>query len=133
MMAEINIKDYDGGPLVLMPIDGEVSERNKDGFFQKYWRPAVAALYLMLCLLDYGVRPLVNQYYAKQFDLSATVEAIKPLEPSVQVKALEIAARNEIWPPILNDMVHLAFGAILSAAATTRGMEKIQRAKNGKG
>lgn len=92
----------------------------------------MAVLYLLLVFLDYGVRPVVNQVYANKFDLSATVEAIKPLEPVVQVKALEIAARNEIWPPILNEFVHLAFGAILSASAATRGFEKIQREKNKK-
>ncbi|KKM15695.1 hypothetical protein LCGC14_1693420 [marine sediment metagenome] len=104
----------------------------KDHFFQKYWRPAMAGLYMLLMILDYGVRPLVNQYHANEFDLSVTVEAIAPLDPSVQVKALDIASRNEIWPPILNEFVHLAFGAILTAAATTRGFEKVKRLDKGK-
>lgn len=104
----------------------------KDNFFQKYWRPAMAGLYMLLMILDYGVRPIVNQYYAKDFDLSVTVEAIAPLNPSVQVKALDIASRNELWPPILNEFTHLAFGAILTAAATTRGFEKMKRLDNRK-
>ena len=105
----------------------------KDSFFQKYWRPAMAGLYMLLMILDYGVRPVVNQYYANKFDLADSVAAIIELDPSVQVKALDIASRNEVWPPILNEFVHLAFGAILTAAATTRGFEKIQRLKkNGK-
>ena len=131
-MAEITIKDYDGEkPLLISPVNQETLNPKKDSFLQKYWRPSMAILYLFLCLLDYGVRPVVNQYYANKFDLSATVEAIQPLDPAVQVKALEIAARNEIWPPILNEFVHLAFGAILTAAATTRGLEKMKR--NGQG
>lgn len=105
-------------------------ELTKDNFFQKYWRPAMAGLYMLLMILDYGVRPVVNQYYAKKFDLATSVAAISELDPSVQVKALDIASRNEIWPPILNEFVHLAFGAVLTAAATTRGFEKIQREKN---
>ena len=104
----------------------------KDNFFQKYWRPAMAGLYMLLMILDYGVRPVVNQYYASDFDLSVTVEAIAPLDPAVQVKALDIASRNELWPPILNEFVHLAFGAILTASAATRGMEKMKRLDNGK-
>jgi len=104
----------------------------KDNFFQKYWRPGMAGLYMLLMVLDYGVRPLVNQWHANEFDLSATVVAISPLDPQVQVKALDIASRNEIWPPILNEFVHLAFGAILTAAATTRGMEKMRRLDKGK-
>jgi len=69
-------------------------ELSKDNFFQKYWRPAMAGLYMLLMVLDYGVRPMVNQYYANKFDLSVTVEAIAPLEPTVQVKALDIASRR---------------------------------------
>ncbi len=131
-MTEIIIKDYDGKkPLLVTPVNPEDVASKKDAFVQKYWRPAMAILYLFLCLLDYGIRPVVNQYYAKQFDLAITVQAIKPLESAVQIKALEIAARNEIWPPILNEFVHLAFGAILTAAATTRGLEKMKR--NGQG
>ena len=129
-MAKISIEDYEGGPLLLTPVEG--TEPVKENIFKAYWRPAMAGLYLLLCLLDYGVRPIVNQYYANQFDLAAVVEIVQTLPPATQVKALEIAARNEIWPPILNEFVHLAFGAIIAAAATTRGMEKIQRAKNGK-
>lgn len=104
----------------------------KDNFFQKYWRPAMAGLYMLLMILDYGVRPLVNQWHANEFDLSATVVAISALDPQVQVKALDIASRNEIWPSILNEFVHLAFGAILTAAATTRGFEKMKRLDNRK-
>ncbi len=131
-MTEIIIKDYDGEkPILVSTINQEDVRTEKDSSIQKYWRPSVAILYLILCLLDYGVRPIVNQYYAKQFDLTVTVEAIKPLESVVQVKALEIAARNEIWPPILNEFFHLAFGAILTAAATTRGLEKMKRKGQG--
>lgn len=110
----------------------EIAKRNQtqDGFLQKYWRPAAAVLYLSLCFLDYAVRPIVNQYYARDFDLVTATIAIEKLEPATQVRALEIASRNELWPPIMNEFVHLAFGAMLSAAATTRGMEKIQREKN---
>jgi len=130
-MADIKITNYDNDkPILVSPVNYEHITPKEDSFLQKYWRPAMAILYLLLVFLDYGIRPIVNQYYAKEFDLSATVEAIKPLDPSVQVKALEIAARNEIWPPILNEFVHLAFGAILTAAATTRGLEKIQKQKN---
>lgn len=109
----------------------QIIDRNKkDNFIQKYWRPSMAVLYLLLCSLDYGIRPVANQYYAKQFDLATTVQEIKDLEPATQIRALEIASRNEIWPPILNEFVHLAFGAILTGAAVTRGLEKVNREKN---
>lgn len=102
----------------------------KDNFLQKTWRPAIAVLYLTLLLLDYGIRPVVNQFMADDFDLAATVEVVKDLESSTQIRVIDIAAKHEKWPPILNEFVHLAFGTILTAAAATRGMEKTTRIKN---
>jgi hypothetical protein len=127
-MATIQIEDYDGGPLVILPVDEAPEE--KESAFKQYWRPAMAILYLLLCFLDYAVRPIVNELSAKNFDLAETVAVIQNLNPSLQVTALEIASTHEKWPPILSEFVHMAFGAILTGAAITRGMEKTARAKN---
>lgn len=126
-MATIQIEDYDGGPLVILPVDEAPEE--KESAFKQYWRPAMAILYLLLCFLDYAVRPIVNELSAKNFDLAETVAVIQNLNPSLQVTALEIASTHEKWPPILSEFVHMAFGAILTGAAITRGMEKTARVK----
>ena len=101
----------------------------KEGFVQRYWRPAMAILYLIMCTLDYVVRPLYNEIFTAEFNAIKIAQELKGLEISVQMAALEIAAAKENWGPILNEFVHLAFGAIIGAAATTRGLEKTQRAK----
>lgn len=101
----------------------------KEGFFQKYWRPAVAILYILLLILDYMVRPVVNQYYAKDFNFAQSVAVIKDLDPAVQLPALELSAKQEKWPPILPEFLHMALGAIITASAATRGWEKANRAK----
>jgi hypothetical protein len=92
-------------------------------WYQRAWRPSMAAIYMMLCILDYGVRPIVNYYQTKIYSLSQIVETIQELEPTVQIQILN-QSRQEAVPPILSEFVHLAFGAILGVAAFSRGMEK---------
>lgn len=92
-------------------------------WYQRAWRPSMAAIYMMLCILDYGIRPIVNYYQTKIYSLSETVSIIQDLEPTVQIQILN-QSRQEAVPPILSEFVHLAFGAILGVAAFSRGMEK---------
>lgn len=109
----------------------DVAERQETKF-QKYWRPACAGVYLFLVVVDYAVRPAINYLLRKDFDLANTVAEIINLDPAVQVKIIETVANAEAITPILPEFVHLAFGAILGAAAYTRGKEKIARLQNGK-
>lgn len=102
-----------------------------DDWFNKSWRPAMALLYFFLCVLDYGIRPLTNIIESKKFDLVKTVEIIHELPAATQVQLLQLSKDKEPWPPILNEFVHVAFGAILGVAAYTRGTEKIERIKRG--
>lgn len=100
-----------------------------ESWYQRSWRPMMAYLYLFLCFLDYGVRPAVNYYLFKQFNLVQVVSTIKELDPTVQVQIIEVLRHDEAIEPILSEFVHLAFGAILGAAAFTRGQEKGTRIK----
>lgn len=100
-----------------------------ESWYQRSWRPMMAYLYLFLCFLDYGVRPAVNYYLFKQFNLVQVVSTIKDLEPTVQIQIIEVLRQDEAIEPILSEFVHLAFGAILGAAAFTRGQEKTNRIK----
>lgn len=93
-------------------------------WYQRSWRPMMAFLYLTLCLLDYGVRPAINFYFFKQFNLVQTVESIQNLDSAVQIQIIEVLRKNEAIQPILPEFVHLAFGAILGVAAYSRGKEK---------
>lgn len=92
-------------------------------WYQRTWRPMMAAIYMFLCILDYGIRPMINYYQSTTFNLAAIVETIKPLEPIVQIEVIN-AAKQETITPILTEFVHLAFGAILGVAAFSRGSAK---------
>lgn len=93
-------------------------------WYQRSWRPMMAFVYMMLCVLDYGVRPLVNYIiYKKSDNLADVVSTIKDLDPVVQVKVID-SMKEETLKPILSEFVHLAFGAILGVAAFSRGQRK---------
>ena len=98
---------------------GDYAER----WYQRMWRPMMAGIYMFLCVLDYGVRPMINYAFSKQFNLAETVFIIKDLEPTVQVRILD-NSKQVLMDPILTEFVHLAFGAILGIAAFSRGSEK---------
>lgn len=88
----------------------------------------MAFLYGFLCLIDYAIRPAVNYYHYREFNLSATVSAIQPLDPSVQGQALLLAKDKMAIEPILNEFVHISFGAILGISAYSRYWQKIDEA-----
>lgn len=92
-------------------------------WYQRMWRPSMAAIYMLLCVLDYGVRPMINYYQATEVDVIEIVQEIEDLQPSVQMQIIE-QTRQEYIPPILTEFVHLAFGAILGVAAFSRGSQK---------
>lgn len=100
---------------------------NYDTTYQKHWRPLGAAVYFFLVIFDYFLRPLINTKNLDKFDLSTTVESIKNLDPSIQIKLVEIAEESTKISPILPEYVHYTFAAILGASAWTRGKEKIER------
>lgn len=92
-------------------------------WYQRAWRPSMAFIYMMLCVLDYGVRPMVNYFQAKEYDLPEIIMNITDLDPAVQVQVLSQSKQNVI-DPILSEFVHLAFGAILGISAFSRGASK---------
>ena len=98
---------------------GDVAEM----WYQRMWRPGMAAIYMFLCILDYGVRPMINYYQSTNYDLPMVVRTIENLEPSAQIEVLRLSSQKPI-DPILTEFVHLAFGAILGVAAFSRGSSK---------
>ena len=108
-----------------------------EGKFQKYWRPAAATVYLLICLFDFVAMPLVVQASHKQVDWTAAVtQSLKFSDPAAQMHALDVLTErsSRVWDPLTlkeSAFFHIAFGAILGAAAFTRGQEKIERARRG--
>ena len=84
----------------------------ESSWIKNYWRPMMAYQYLVVCLCDFVVFPLLTMVLPK---LIGT--------PYVQ------------WDPLTlkeSGFYHLSMGAIIGVAAWTRGQEKIQAVWNGK-
>lgn len=86
-----------------MEIFGKKRTNIKDVFYDtwytKYWRPAMAWQYLVICLFDLMIMPLVF-----------------------------LMVKGGIWEPMTlkgGGLYHVAMGAIVGVTAWTRGQEKI--------
>ena len=86
----------------------------QEPWYQRLWKPSIAYTYLFLVIGDYALRPTLNYFRAKQFDLTETVQAILPLPPTTQVVVLQNMQKNDM-PPILSEFVHIAFGAMIAS------------------
>lgn len=107
-------------------------EKHKHKLFEwmrHYWRPIMAMLYGLILFIDFVIRPIVNITYANNFSLAHTVQSVKELDPAVQIQAIDIASRNELWPQITSQEVHYVFLVLLGITAWTRGMEKTETIK----
>jgi len=74
-------------------------------WIKHYWRPAMAYQYLLVCLFDFIIFPMVTMAFYASTD-------------QVYVQ----------WQPITlnaSGFYHLAMGAIIGVSAWTRGQEKI--------
>ena len=97
-------------------IDDEVVKeqlkKEEEHWVKAYWRPAMGWLYMLICLCDFIVFPVVAMFLPviyKGFGLQANYVAWQSLTLSN------------------GGLIHLAFGAILGVSAWTRGQEKLAK------
>lgn len=82
---------------------------NKEDWMQKKWRPMMAIMYMIVCVFDFVVFPIM--FTGVQF---------------WEVEAVNDAFRQ--WNPITlggGGLFHVAMGAVLGVTAWSRGQEKI--------
>lgn len=82
----------------------------EEHWIQKYWRPAMAMQYLIVCLFDFMLAPIGLTFYC------------------AYAKVAYIA-----WVPLTlqeSAFYHLSMAAILGVAAWTRGQAQIETIKN---
>lgn len=97
------------------------------------WRHIAAYTYLMICIFDFMGMPIFYEIANPRTSTSELVAIVKPIEPASQVQALQILHEERSWEPLTlseGGLFHMAFGAILGAAAFTRGQEKTARARH---
>ena len=98
-------------------------------FIKENWRPLAALTYLTICVFDFIIAPYLIQ--AQPTDLAEVFKYVLQLPESQQANALSILYTKGQWESLTlqgGGMFHIAFGAILGAAAWTRGMEKREQA-----
>jgi len=107
-----------------------------EGWYKKYWRPMLAAVYAVIVVFDFLVMPIILEINNTKYTAQQAVElSLQYTDASAQTSALSIFTNTRTWNPLTlmgGGMFHLAFGALLTGAAVTRGMEKKQHAENGK-
>jgi hypothetical protein len=82
---------------------------NNETWVQNRWRPALGWSYVMVCLFDFIIAPLLWGYF--QMD-----NGITPVT---------------VWEPLTlqyNGLYHMAMGAVLGVTSWSRGQEKINGA-----
>ncbi len=110
-------------------IDGITPTLIHDKWYQKWWRPCVAFVYLGILILDFAVMPIIYELDRPDPAVAVTL-ALQFENPGAQVQALQTLQAQRNWAPITilgGGLFHIAMGAILAGSAITRGMEKRQR------
>jgi hypothetical protein len=88
-----------------------MTDESFSSWIQTKWRPATAVVYLVICIIDFVIFPVLWFLFLYTIDSSDKTVAWDPL-------TLKGAG-----------LFHLSFGAILGVSAYTRGQEKINRIK----
>lgn len=88
-----------------MATDIDTIQKENDEWLQRTWRPAVGVTYIVICVFDFILFPILWSAF-----FMATKQSILPWEP------LTLKAAGTF---------HLAYGAILGVAAWSRGKEKM--------
>jgi hypothetical protein len=83
----------------------------EDSWIKNYWRPAMAYQYLVVCLFDFVINPVLTMILAY-----STHSQYIPWEPMTLKES---------------GFYHLSMGAIIGVAAWTRGQEKIRNVWTG--
>lgn len=94
-------------------------------WLRSMWRPLSAVTYLAICIFDFIVAPYFVQ--AQPHDLAEIFRYVLQMPVEQQSEALAIMYAKGQWQSLTlqgGGLFHIAFGAILGAAAWTRGMEK---------
>lgn len=98
------------------------------------WRHVAAYVYLSICLFDFVAMPLIYEVRNPHTSDAEIISHVLRVDPDSQVTALQILKNERTWSPLTTlggGVFHMSFGAILGAAAFTRGGEKIEHIRRG--
>lgn len=97
------------------------------------WRSLAFVVYFVICVFDFIIMPGIYELTNKHIDAQAIAAlALQFKDPTVQIEIIKSFSIKRAWVPLTMDgaaTFHLAFGALLTSAAYTRGKEKIEQIK----
>lgn len=94
-------------------VDPTTVIREDDPWINRYWRPAIGVMYIVICCFDFVVFPMLSAAYQAAWKLAYTP-----------------------WDPLTlksGGLFHIAIGAILTATSFGRSQEKIAAIRSGFG
>lgn len=104
-------------------------------WYSKSWRPAVAFVYMAICVFDFAILPLYFAYINHDVLITHLADAALKFEPSQQMAALTKMHEMLAWRPVTlqgHGLFHASMAALLGVSAYQRSQEKIAQLKNPK-
>lgn len=106
------------------------------------WRSLAGFIYLFICIMDFVIMPVYVQveYSHTKKQVSELIQDIQTDDKkgvADQEFAIKIIDKIKVeqWSPVTlvgGGLFHMAFGAILTGAAVTKGFERREAVKSGK-
>ena len=124
--AVVDKEEYEH--IKVVPIAQQDANGPMAKWLRSLWRPIAALTYLSICIFDFIIAPYYVQ--AQPHDLAEIFKYVLQMPVEQQSEALNIMMNKGDWQALTlqgGGLFHIAFGAILGAAAWTRGMEKRER------
>lgn len=104
------------------------------GWLRENWRSLAFVVYFVICIFDFIIMPGIYEVVNKHIDPAEVAKlALQFKDPSVQIEMIKSFATKRVWIPLTMDggsTFHLAWGALLTGAAWTRGREKVEQIKS---
>lgn len=97
-------------------------------WYQRTWLPFAAATYIIICIFDFMIMPVYTAAHNSRIETAVFARLENDKDAAVFADGLiksNQAARQ--WNPLTllgGGMFHLAFGALLTGGAVTRGIAK---------
>lgn len=104
-------------------------------WYSKSWRPAVAFVYMAICVFDFALLPLYFAYINHAVLITHLADAALKFPPEHQMAALRQMHDMLAWQPVTlqaHGFFHGSMAALLGVSAYQRSKEKIAKLKNTK-
>lgn len=102
-------------------------ETKNSKWYQSVWLPFAAGTYIVICIFDFMIMPVYVAAHNSRIE-ARVFESLEGKDISTFATSIaQTAQATKQWNPLTlmgAGMFHLAFGALLTGGAVTRGMAK---------